>query len=176
MCFDISSTKIKQLVKKNQTASFYRDFDYQPFYHANGFTHPTISIIKIGEPQTIYPSSWGFVPDWGENNVSSFRKKYNTLNAKSVTLFSSNMYKESALEKRCLIIADGFFEPHKSYDTSIPYYCYVPSTEFIDGRDLFVFAGIYNELNDALSCSIITTEANDFFAEIHNVKKECLWF
>ncbi len=171
MCFDISSTKIKQLVKKNQAASFYRDFDYQPFYHANGFSYPTVSIIKIGEPKTIYSSTWGFVPDWGENNVSGFRRKYNTLNAKSETLFSSNMYKESALEKRCLIIADGFFEPHKSYDTSIPYYCYIPSNHFSDGRDLFVFAGIYNELNDALSCSIITTEANDFFAEIHNVKK-----
>ena len=171
MCFDISSTKIKQLVKKSQNASFYQDFDYLPFYHANGFMHPTVSIIKMEKPQTIYPSTWGLVPDWGLDNISSFRKKYNTLNAKSETLFTSNMYKESALEKRCLIIVDGFFEPHQSYDTSIPYFCYIPSTEFSDGRDIFVFAGIYNETNTASSCSIITTEANAFFSEIHNVRK-----
>ncbi len=171
MCFDISSTKIKQLVKKNQTASFYKDFDYQPFYHANGFGHPTLSIIKQGEPQTIYPSTWGLIPDWGLDDISNFRKKYNTLNAKCETLFTSNMYKESAIEKRCLIIADGFFEPHRSYDNSIPYYCYIPSNEFPDGRDIFVFAGIYNELDNASSCSIITTEANDFFSEIHNIRK-----
>ena len=35
-----------------------------------------------------------------------------------------------------------------------------------------MFAGIYNELADeSLSCSIITTEANDYFSKIHNVKK-----
>ncbi len=171
MCFDISSTKIKQMVKKNQNALFYKNFDYEPFYHANGFQHPTVSIIKLGEPHTIYPSTWGLVPDWGLDDVTSFRKKYNTLNAKSETLFTSNMYKESALEKRCLIIADGFFEPHRSYDESIPYYCYIPSTEFSDGRDIFVFTGIYNELSGVSSCSIITTEANDYFAEIHNIRK-----
>ncbi len=172
MCFDISSTKIKQLIEKNRTASFYRDFDYEPFYHANGFSYPTISIIKMGEPNTIFPSTWGFVPEWGHEDLSSFRKKYNTLNAKSETLLTSSMYKESAREKRCLIIADGFFEPHKSNNTSVPYYCYLPTTEFEDGRDIFVFAGIYNELEENKpTCSIITTEANDFFSEIHNVKK-----
>ncbi len=171
MCFDISSTKINKLVKKNQNATFYKDFNYEPFFHYNGFLHPTVSIIKLGQPKTIYPSTWGLVPDWGLDDISSFRKKYNTLNAKSETLFTSNMYRESALDKRCLIIADGFFEPHRSYDESIPYYCYIPSSEFQDGRDVFVFAGIYNELNNTSSCSILTTEANDFFSEIHNVRK-----
>ena len=172
MCFDISSTKIKQLIEKNRTASFYGDFDYEPFYHVSGFAYPIVSIIKMEEPNIIYPSIWGFVPEWGQADVSSFRKKYNTLNAKSETLLTSNMYKESAKEKRCLILTDGFFEPHKSNGRSIPYYCYIPTKEYKDSRDIFVFAGIYNELEENKStCSIITTEANDFFSEIHNVKK-----
>jgi len=172
LCFDISSTKIKQLVKKNQTADFYKNFNYNPFYHANGFNYPTVSIIKMTAPNLICPSTWGLIPDWAEDDILGFRKKYNTLNAKSETLLSSKMYQESAIEKRCLIIADGFFEPHRRNNMSIPYYCYIPTDEFDDGRDLFVFAGIYNEHTDeSLSCSIITTEANDFFSEIHNVKK-----
>jgi len=172
LCFDISPTKIKQLVKKNQTAEFYKNFDYTPYYHVSGFTYPTVSIIKMDESNIIYPSTWGFIPDWAEKDIPSFRKKYNTLNAKSETILSSKMYDSSAREKRCLIIADGFFEPHKKNAMSIPYYCYLPSTEFVDGRDLFVFAGIYNEFKEnSFSCSIITTEANDFFSEIHNVKK-----
>lgn len=171
MCFDISSTKIKQLVKKNQNASFYTDFDYEPFYHSNGFTYPILSIIKIDDPHTIYPANWGFIPEWGEDDILSFRKKYNTLNAKQETLLSSNMYKESALQHRCLIVADGFFEPHRKFNDTIPYYCYIPSSKFKDGRDLFVFAGIYSETNTQTSCTIITTEANSFFSEVHNVKK-----
>ncbi len=171
MCFDISSTKIKQLVEKNQNASFYSEFDYEPFYHVNGFSYPSMSIIKNGESDTIYPATWGFIPEWGEKDVSSFRKKYNTLNAKKETLLSSAMYKDSVLYKRCLIIADGFFEPHKSFTEIIPFYCYLPASNFEDGRDVFVFAGIYSETNNQISCTIITTEANSFFGEIHNIKK-----
>lgn len=172
MCFDISSTKIKQLVKKNQTAIFYKDFDYQPFYHASGFTYPTLSLVKTNEPRIIYPSTWGFIPEWGQGNISGFRKKYNTLNAKGETLLSSKMFSESAKDQRCIIIADGFFEPHLSYGNKIPYYCYIPSDEYDDGRDLFAFAGVYSETdNHNSTCSIITTEANDFFSEINNVKK-----
>ncbi len=171
MCFDISSTKIKQLFEKNRGATFVEDYSYEPYYHSTGFKYPKVSIIKSGEIETIYPSTWGLIPDWGQKDISGFRKKYNTLNAKCETLLTSAMYKDNALENRCIILVDGFFEPHKSYDSTIPYYCYIPSTEFDDGRDIFVFAGVFNSFNDTSSCSIITTEANEFFAEIHNVKK-----
>jgi len=172
LCFDISSTKIKQLIEINQTAEFYHDFDYKPFFHKNGFSHPNVAIIKMDEPKTIYPSIWGYIPDWGMDDIPLFRKKYNTLNAKSETLLLSPTYKRGALKNRCLIIADGFFEPHRSNGISIPYYCYIPTNRYEDGRDVFVFAGIYSELEEGVySCSIITTKANDFFSEIHNVKK-----
>ena len=171
MCFDISSTKIKQLFEKNRGATFVKEFNYEPYYHATGFLYPKISIIKSEETDKIYPSAWGLVPDWGHQDLKSFRKKYNTLNAKSETLLTSNMYKDHALENRCIILVDGFFEPHRSFDTIIPYYCYIPSIEFEDGRDVFAFAGVFNTLNDNTSCSIITTEANEYFSEIHNVKK-----
>ena len=171
MCFDISSTKIKQLFEKNRGATFVKDFNYEPFYHATGFLYPKISIIKSDEADKIYPSTWGLVPDWGHQDLTGFRKKYNTLNAKSETLLTSNMYKDHAIENRCIILVDGFFEPHRSFDATIPYYCYIPSKEFDDGRDVFAFAGIYNSMPDSTSCSIITTEANEYFSEIHNLKK-----
>ena len=171
MCFDISSTKIKQLFEKNRGATFIENFNYEPYYHSTGFLYPKVSIIKTGELQIIQPSTWGLIPDWGHNNISNFRKKYNTLNAKSETLLNSAMYKDNALENRCIILVDGFFEPHKSFDVTIPNYCYMPSIKFEDGRDIFAFAGIFNEFNGHTSCSIITTEANAFFSEIHNIKK-----
>lgn len=42
----------------------------------------------------------------------------------------------------------------------------------MEERKLFSFLGIYNTIDrDFYTCSIITSEANDFFAEVHNKKK-----
>ena len=100
-----------------------------------------------------------------------YKKKSNTLNARSESIFEKPSYKESAHEKRCLILADGFYEPHHENGKAIPYFCFQPSKEYPEG-DLFLFAGLYNELDDSsLTTTILTTEANNFFAEVHNKKK-----
>lgn len=124
-------------------------------------------------PSLIYPATWGYVPQFGMDDIPAFRKKYNTLNIRSESLFSG-LSKEAAYDKRCLIIADGFFEPHRMAGDSIPYFCYIPSNDFSDGRHLFAFGGIYSEVNNNpndLTCSLLTMEANSFFKEVHNLKK-----
>lgn len=172
MCYETSSTKIKEQMQDYAEAYFAVPLEYEPFFHRSAFGFPNLQIIKMDNIGEIYPATWGFVPEWSITNIHNFRRKYTTYNAKSETILTSGMYKRSAREKRCLIISDGFFEPHKVNGVSIPYYCHIPSKKYDDGRDLFCFAGIYSELGDeAYSCSIITTEANDFFSEIHNVKK-----
>lgn len=172
MCFESSLIKKKRLIEEYFKATFIPSYYYEPYYHVSGFQYPELQIIKLDDPYTIHPATWGLIPSWGETDVSSFRKKYNTLNAKSETLLQSNMYQESARENRCLIIADGFFEPHHINNISYPYYCFIPSEKFEDGKDLFAYTGIYSELDDGtFCCSILTTEANEFFAEIHNKKK-----
>lgn len=172
MCYETALTKKKKQIEERYNVNFAIEGEYEPYFHKTGFNHPNLQIIKMDEPQRIYPASWGLVPDWGINDIAAFRKKYNTLNAKSETLFASGTYKKSAQDKRCLILADGFFEPHKEGTVSVPNFCYIPTSNYEDGRDLFLFAGIYSEIDhEAFSCSIITKDANDFFAEVHNVKK-----
>lgn len=173
MCYETSLTKTKKQVQEHLYKEIAFPEKYESYYHRSGFTHPNLQLIKMDEPNTIYPAMWGYVPNWAMGDVSGFRKKYNTLNIKSETLFKG-LSKEAAHENRCLIIADGFFEPHRSSGTSIPYFCYIPSDKFDDGRDLFVFGGIYSELEEApnkLTCSILTMEANSFFTKVHNIKK-----
>jgi len=172
MCFESSLLKKKRLIEEFFKANFTPSYYYEPYYHVSGFNYPELQIIKMDDPYTIHPATWGLIPSWGEKDITSFRKKYNTLNAKSETLLTSIMYQESAREQRCLIIADGFFEPHHINNISYPYYCFIPSENFKDGKDLFAYAGIYSEIDGGnYSCSILTTEANDFFSEIHNKKK-----
>lgn len=173
MCYETALTK-----EGNQIEEFFQKeleipLEFEPYYHQSGFSHPNLQIVKMDEPESIYPASWGFVPSWGMKDIPAFHRKYNTLNTKSETLFEGTS-KESALNKRCLIIADGFFEPYQKNGISIPYFCQIPSAKFEDGRDLFMFGGIYSEIEtdaDLYSVSILTMEANPFFSEIHNVKK-----
>lgn len=172
MCYETTLSKKQKQIEKRYNVNFAIGGEYEPYFHKSGFSHPNLQIIKMDEPQRVYPATWGLIPEWGLNDISAFRKKYNTLNAKSETLFNSGTFKKSAKENRCLILADGFFEPHKVGKVSIPNFCYIPTDKYHDGRDLFVFAGIYSEIDtEAFSCSIITKDANNFFAEVHNVKK-----
>lgn len=175
MCYSTALRKQKEAIEKKLRhkldATFGIEGAYEPYYHLNGFTYGTLQVIKMDAPQTILPASWGLVPDWAKNDPESFRKKSNTLNARAESIFEKSTYKHSATNKRCLILADGFFEPHHRNAVVTPYFCFQPTEEYPTG-DLFLFAGLYNELyNDAFSATILTVEANPFFAEVHNKQK-----
>ena len=175
MCYSTALRKkkeqIEQRLLRQIPAKFPVSTDYNPYYHLNGFTYGNLQIIKMDAPETISSAKWGLIPNWASQNAEAFRKKSNTLNARAESIFEIASYKESAERKRCLILADGFFEPHHENGEAIPYFCYQPSKEYPEG-DLFLFAGLYNELDDAtLTATILTTEANDFFAEVHNKGK-----
>ena len=175
MCYSTALRKQKEQIEQQLLsqipAKFPDSTDYKPYFHLNGFTFGNLQIITMEEPQTITTAKWGLIPDWATHNVEAFRKKSNTLNARSESIFEKASFKDSAEEKRCLILADGFFEPHHMNGIAQPYFCYQPSKEYPEG-DLFLFAGLYNELEDtSFTTTILTTEANEFFAEIHNKKK-----
>ena len=174
MCYSTALRKkkqIEQLLLSQIPATFPENTEYEPYFHLNGFSYGNLQIIKMDEPETIQTAKWGLIPDWATHNPEIFRKKSNTLNARSESIFEKASFKESADEKRCLILADGFYEPHHENGIAQPYFCYQPSKEYPEG-DLFLFAGLYNELDDhSLTTTILTTEANKFFSEIHNKKK-----
>lgn len=175
MCYSISLRKpikkIEEKLKESFNAEFEVSGEYHPYYHLNGFTHGNLQIIKMNDTKNIVPASWGLIPHWAMNDPQGFRKKSNTLNARSESIFEKASFKESANDKRCLILADGFFEPHHENGRALPYFCYQPTKDEPTG-DLFLFAGLYTNLDDDLyTATILTTEANDFFAEIHNKKK-----
>ena len=79
------------------------------------------------------------------------------------------LYSQFINWQRCLIFADGLYEPHtiSGVKRKVPYYFKEKN------HDLFAFAGIYSVIDDnsqrpIYSASIITTEANQMFKEIHN--------
>jgi putative SOS response-associated peptidase YedK len=166
MCYHISNTKPARKLEDFFDVKFNKDVVYEPNYHLNGFDNRFVYIIpQENESAVIKPAKWGLLPENLENSVD-FKKRFNTLNAKSESLFTSNLWKEPIANRRCLILADGFFESKQIGKNKIPHYIRLKNQE------PFAFAGIYNgHQNGVFSCSIITKKANSFMAEIHNSKK-----
>jgi putative SOS response-associated peptidase YedK len=166
MCFHASLTKEEKAIEKRFKIAAESLDGYKPYYHFNGFEQKHLYIIKQNEDDVLTPSYWGLMPE--DSNIygrTGFLKKTNTLNARAERLFDSPLFKTPTFENRCLILADGFFEPHSRDNKSFPHYIRYKN------KELFAFAGIYTELYDDLyTASIITTLANPFFKEIHNKK------
>lgn len=169
MCYDKSLTKSQQDLENYygyQEHVFDPPFVYESYYHVKGFDKPIIYIIPQQDPFKILPATWGLVPKVKEFYEDGKEKKYDYLNTKSENLFKVKAWEASIRHYRCLIFCDGFFEPHHRGELTFPYYCYIP--EGTD-RKLFCFAGIYTEHEDEVyTASIITTEANEFFSQVHN--------
>ena len=170
MCNATSLTKLKEEIVKASKRKFVYPEVYEPYYHINGFGDKFLHIIPQDDAKRIWPADWKLIPDFHKGAPTDF--KYNTLNARSEDIFTSNTYKNSAVSGRCLILADGFFEPHTyvkpgtKTEKKQPYYITLP------GQKLFYFAGLFNKIEEDLyTVTILTLDANETMAKIHNAKK-----
>jgi len=122
----------------------------------------TIPIITNTNPEEITLARWGGLPQWAKDEHSS----YSMINAKAETIEEKPTYREPFKHKRCLIPADGFYEWKKAGTKKVPF-------RFTrkDGN-LFAFAGLYDEWEHegkhVLSCTIITTRANELVSKVHD--------
>lgn len=144
----------------------------EPYYLNDGFTHNYVYILPMDEPRHWYPASWGLVPSYADPEEFYKKGSYNTLNARDDKVFDSRLYSKPIREGRCLIFADGFFEPHHVGKESQPYFCYLDESKSYKERELFTFAGIYTSDGEgSYYTSLITVDANPLFEKIHNKAK-----
>jgi putative SOS response-associated peptidase YedK len=106
---------------------------------------------------------WGLIPSWAKERAMGARM----INARAETLAEKPAFRSAFRARRCLIVADGFYEWQKVGGRKQPYFI-----RFRDGRP-FGFAGLWErwhrEGEEAVeSCTIVTTEANELLAPIHD--------
>lgn len=105
---------------------------------------------------------WGLVPSWA-NDPSVGAKM---INARCETIAEKPSYKDALRNRRCLIIADGYYEWMKSERGKVPM-----RFEMLGGK-AFVFAGLWErwEKGDEPleTCTIITAPAGIATAHIHD--------
>ncbi len=101
---------------------------------------------------------WGFEPEF-----SKTKKAYQIINARLESIDQKPFFKEAFTKRRCLILADGFYEWQKTPQGKQP--MYVKSKK----HKLMAFAGIYTLSKKTQSSgAIITAEATAHFERIHD--------
>jgi putative SOS response-associated peptidase YedK len=172
MCFTIEIHKTRTEIESRFNRKFNpQSDDFQPKYYISAFDYPKVPVVKQGSSEQIDMMFWGLIPAWVKDMESASKFRFNTLNAKAETLSSKPSFQKPLEEKKCLVIANGFFEWQHFGKTKTPYYIRMKD------NSLFAFAGVYDEwvnieTGELFSgFSIITCEANPLLAKIHNSKK-----
>ena len=103
------------------------------------------------------------------------------INARAETVAEKPAFRNALKKRRCMVLADGYYEWQKTPLGKRPYRIILKSGES------FAMAGLWETWKDPQgnvvpSCTIITTEANDFLNPIHDRmpvilprEKEGLW-
>jgi len=141
------------------------DDAFEPRYNIAP-TQPALAITNARE-RPVVALRWGLVPYWTESPSSV---KLSTFNARVETIASAPSYREPTRFRRCVILADGFYEWQRGENgAKTPYWIHR-----VDGEP-FAIAGLWDRWRarrpaegDVESCTIVTAPANEFMAPIHS--------
>lgn len=122
-------------------------------------------IINQENEKLLTQFKWGLIPAWAKDPAIG----NNMINARSETLSEKKTYKRLLEKRRCLVVADGFYEwVGKKPDR-------YPVRITLKDERLFSFAGLWDRWedsdgNETKSFTIITssTEGHEVMSPIHN--------
>ena len=158
MCYQTKITKQKQELERSFQAKITGMDDFVPGEVFKAFDYPKTPVITKDDPDLIQGYRWGLVPNWAGID---WNRTY-TLNARIETLDQKKSFK-GALENRCLVIVNGFYEWQHIEKNKIKY-------EIGFSDRLFALAGLYDHSDMGSTYTIVTTEAQGIMREIHNTK------
>jgi len=107
---------------------------------------------------------WGLVPFWAKDPSIGNRM----INARAETVAEKPSYRAAYRHRRCLVLADGFYEWHTEGGVKRPYYI-----SAADGEP-FAFAALWENWQSKVSdesiqsTTLITTAANEFMSTLHH--------
>jgi putative SOS response-associated peptidase YedK len=126
---------------------------------------PTQDIVAIRSNGSTHMDllRWGLIPAWAKDESIGSRM----INARAETLAEKPSFRGLLRGRRCLVVADGFYEWQTEGKNKTPMYITLQ-----EGQP-FAFAGLWDlwkspDGRQVQSCTIITTEPNELMASIHN--------
>ena len=107
---------------------------------------------------------WGLVPFWAKDPSIGSRM----INARAETVAEKPSFRNAYRKRRCLVLADGFYEWHTEGGAKVPYYISLAS------GGPCAFAGLWEhweskETDETLeTATIVTTAASEFLSQLHH--------
>jgi putative SOS response-associated peptidase YedK len=129
----------------------------------------TVAAVRRSEPagkRELALFYWGLIPSWAKDSKIAS----SLINARSETLAEKPAFRTALARRRCLVLADGFYEWKKEGKQKLPYYF-----QLADEKP-FAFAGLWDRWrgpevdgDEPLeSCTIVTTAANELCQPFHD--------
>jgi putative SOS response-associated peptidase YedK len=124
----------------------------------------TAPIVRVEEgKRRLALLRWGLVPGW----ATDLKIGHRMINARSETAATQPAFRKAFARRRCLVLADGFYEWRKEGKARLPLHIRRP-----DGRP-FAMAGLWERWRPQdgpplETCCVLTTASNGPIASVHD--------
>jgi len=121
-----------------------------------------VAAVRANPDRELAMLKWGLVPSWVDDPTIGNRM----INARAETIAKKPSFRDAFKQRRCLVVADGFYEWKKEGSGKQPHYIRLKEDK------PFGFAGLWERWSkdgeEIESCTIITCEPNEMMNPIHN--------
>ena len=137
----------------------------EPRYNVSPLSGAPVVVQRQGEAPCIEQMQWGLVPWWARDDSGAAKMT----TAPSETVAERPALRSAYHQRRCLVIADGFYEWARDEESRQPW-----RFALDEGGSLMVLAGIWESWRPLgapaplYNYSILTTSANPTVAGIHD--------
>jgi putative SOS response-associated peptidase YedK len=140
-------------------------FQEQEYAHSYNIapSQQVVAVVNDGTKNRLGFLKWGLVPPWAKDEKIG----YKMINARAETAAEKPSFRNAFKKKRCLVIADSFYEWKRTDEGKTPMRIKLKSGE------PFAFAALWESWKSpdgktVNSCSILTTKANELMGTIHD--------
>ena len=126
---------------------------------------PTILQLSTSTNRQLKMLHWGLIPSWAKDSKMGSK----LINARAETVAEKPSFRSAFRQRRCLVLADGFYEWQQKEDKQKQPFYFRMSDEHP-----FAFAGLWEHWEDKNtgktieSCTLLTTEPNELMQSVHN--------
>ena len=134
---------------------------------------PTILLSPTSSKREFRYLRWGLIPSWAKDRKMGAK----LINARSETVMEKPSFKSAFRHRRCLVLADGFYEWQRQGTKKQPFHIKMQNSQ------PFAFAGLWERWQSRAgdikagdikageiieTCTILTVEANELVRPIHH--------
>ncbi len=153
----------KDIIERFEIEAALQEELYNPSYNIAP-SNSVLSVINDGRINRLGYLKWGLIPSWAKDEKIG----YKMINARAETVMEKPSFREAFQKRRCLVIADSFYEWKRHEDQTK-----TPMRIKLKSAELFAMAGLWERWKSpngqtVYSCTVITTEANELMRSIHD--------